>query len=146
MKKTIDPLRLASRGESLQGEVAMSNLARVSNVLQDEPSGQVSYCLDFSQDDQGRAMVNGRIQASVVLECQRCGQAVEIALDLNPHLMVAHSDQQAKQVPKEFEPLLVGGEPVILNEVLEEELLLALPMVPRHEEGQCPVDLPGYLN
>ncbi|MDF1759032.1 MAG: YceD family protein [Coxiellaceae bacterium] len=146
MKKTIDPLRLASCGESLQGEVALSALTRVSSVLQEQPSNQASYCLDFSQDEQGRAVVNGRIQASVVLECQRCGQAVEIALDLNPHLMVVHSDDQAKQIPKEFEPLMVGVEPVTLNEVLEEELLLALPMVPRHEEGECPVDLPGYLS
>ncbi|MDF1655007.1 MAG: YceD family protein [Coxiellaceae bacterium] len=146
MEKTIDPLRLASRGESLQGEVALSDLTRVSSELQDTPSGQVSYCFDFSHDEQGRAVVNGRIQASVMLECQRCGQVVEIALDLSPRLMVTRSDEQAKQIPREFEPLLVGEEPVALFEMLEEELLLALPMVPRHEEGKCPVDLPEYLN
>ncbi len=145
MEKTIDPLRLASRGQSLQGEVALSEMSRLSPLLQEKPLGQASYSLNFSQDTLGRPTVNGRIQANVVLECQRCGQAVEVALDCSPNLMVARSDEQAKQLPREFDPLVLGQEPVTLTGMLEEELLLALPMVPRHAEGECPVDLPEFL-
>ena len=145
MEQRIDPIRLAGQHQTLSGHIALQDFRRLGQVVVDA-SGQVEYSLDFTKDEQGQAVVNGRIGAKVMLECQRCGQAVEIALDLTPHLMVVRSDDQAKQVPRDYEPLLVGAAPLTLVDVLEEEILLALPMVPRHIEGQCPVELPEYLH
>lgn len=145
MEQRIDPIRLANQAKTLEGSSKLADFARLSLVLVDT-AGEVDYCLEFAKDEQGRAVVNGRISAKVMLECQRCGHAVEAALDLNPHLMVVVSDDQAKQVPRAYEPLIVDGAPLTLVDVLEEEILLALPMVPRHAEGECPVKLPEYLN
>ena len=145
MERRIDPIRLANQAKTLEGSSKLADFARLSQVLLDT-AGQVDYCLEFARDEQGQAVVNGRISAKVMLECQRCGHAVEVMLDLKPHLMVVVSDEQAKQVPRSYEPLITDGASLKLVDVLEEEILLALPMVPRHTEGGCPVTLPEYLN
>ncbi len=145
MEHNIDPVRLANQSKTLQGEVALSRCRRLETVLSDM-TGSVSYELDFSRSDQGKPVVNGRITANVMLECQRCGGTVEVALELNPHLMIVITDEQAKQVPSDYEPLLVDEAPLTIVDVLEEEILLGLPMVPRHDEGQCPASMPEYLN
>jgi uncharacterized protein len=145
MEKCIDPQRLARNGEVLEGSLDVVQLKRLSEVAGDA-GRPVDYCLRFSKNEANHPVVEGEIQAEVILTCQRCGEPMTCHLQAMPKLQVCLNDEQAARVATGYEPMVTEGKPVTLASIVEEELLLALPMVAKHEFGQCPADLPDYLH
>jgi uncharacterized protein len=80
-------------------------------------------------------------EATVDLECQRCLQPMDVALGVDRRFFFVESEEQAAALDAESEEDVLGLEPVLdLRQLVEDELLLALPLVPRHEV--CPEPLP----
>ncbi len=76
----------------------------------------------------------------VPLECQRCLQAVDVPLALERSFLFVHGEDAAAQLDTDSEDdVLALTRALDLRELVEDELLLALPIVPRHEV--CPVPL-----
>ena len=121
--------------------VAAAALARVrAAVAADE--GRVRYALRFGRDEAGRATVAGTIGGSVRLICQRCLQPMAYALQSEFLLGVVASDDLARQLPDHLEPLVVV-DVVDLAEIIEDEVLLCLPIVGYHAAQECGVSV-GY--
>ena len=78
------------------------------------------------------------VTANMPVVCQRCGQPFELPLEIKSQLCVVENDDLAKQLPAVYEPLVTDSQPVVLIDIVEEELLLAMPMAPRHAERACP--------
>ena len=79
---------------------------------------------------------------SVSLQCQRCLQAVTVRLDVDRHYRFVHSEEEAERLDEvSEEEILVLTPRLDLQELVEDELILSLPLVPRHV-GLCPVPLP----
>jgi uncharacterized protein len=76
------------------------------------------------------------------LICQRCLGPVKIALHAEPHLAWVKTDEALAALPEEYDPLLSADGRVALADLVADELLLALPLVPRHEGGTACRDLP----
>ena len=93
--------------------------------------------LDFSRQEDGRRIIRGYISGSVVMDCQRCLEPVEIKLDCDISLGIVDDEEEAELLPDQLDPL-VAGEESQLYELLEDELILALPIVPVHEECDPP--------
>lgn len=140
----IDPIQLARAKQQLVGSCRLSELPRIQAIA-DQRDGVVYYDLQFGQDDNRKYFIKGCMQASVWLICQRCNKPVEIQIDTNVSLSPIVSESQAVNLPAEYEPLVTQGEPVSFKAILEEELLLALPMSVKHSVGECPAELPDYL-
>ncbi len=68
------------------------------------------------------------------LQCQRCMQTMELAIDSTSHVALIALEADAAEVPEELEPVLARAGRISAGELLEEELLLALPIVPLHEQ------------
>lgn len=145
LMKDIDPIKLARVDQDLQGECQLTEMQRLSEALVAK-EGTASYQLSFRGDGYGKYYIDGRIQADLALECQRCGDPVIISIDTEPHLQVVLTDEQASKVANDREPLLTNGRSVSLISLIEDELLLSLPMMAKHEIGQCPKQLPDYLH
>jgi len=78
---------------------------------------------------------------SLALVCQRCLGPVATALDVDRWFRFVHDEDEAAALDAQIEEdVLALGRPLDLLALIEDELLLALPLVPRHE--QCPVPLP----
>ncbi|MAD27423.1 MAG: hypothetical protein CMK75_05280 [Pseudomonadales bacterium] len=75
--------------------------------------------------------------------CQRCLEQVVIPLDSECDVGFVETDEAAKQLPRLYEPVIVGEEPLDLISLIEDELLLALPAVPMHPQDTCQHP-PGY--
>lgn len=74
------------------------------------------------------------------LECQRCLSPVETALGAERSLRFVAGERQAAALDAEIEDdVLALSKNLDLRELIEDELLLALPLVPRHED--CPQPL-----
>lgn len=128
----------------LDGELNLADLPRVVEVLADV-SGKAVISLQFLRDIDHRVVIKGRISLTAVVECQRCGEPLALALDHTTDMSPVITDDQAAHVPKEYDPLVTHGEPLNVLAVVEDEILLALPMVPKHAKGDCPVTLPDCL-
>ena len=114
-------------------------------------AGEAEVQLRVSDDGSGRVIVRGRVKAQLTLTCQRCLGPVTRALTTEFKLVWVHSDAQAAALPPEpYEPLLSASGRVKVSELLEDELLLALPIVAVHatpeecsELGQRPASRPA---
>lgn len=136
----IDPIRMAETRRLLQGHVALAEMKRLTESLQDS-EGDVRVSLEFGIDEEGIRNVRGHIQAEVVLECQRCLEPMRYAIDSEFALGMVRSTTEAETLPSHYEPLVLDGDPLFLRDVLEDELLLALPIVARHAQDECSVKL-----
>lgn len=132
----IDPLRLARAGARLAGRLPLDNMSRLAAVLAAAPA-EAEVELAFDMDAEGRACVQLKLRAEVQLQCQRCLGAMPYAVTTERLLACVGSDAEAERLPEPYEPLLFTGEPLFLRDVVEDELLLSLPIVPRHDDVHC---------
>ncbi len=133
----IDPWSAADRGVRVEGCVPVSELQRVAGILSDE-HGEVRFNLRFYRDSRRRVCVEGHVSANLRMSCQRCLQPVEIAIDSNIALALIEVLDEAELLPDSYDPLMVSEQGVRPLDLAEDEILLALPQVPKHGSGeQC---------
>jgi uncharacterized protein len=99
-------------------------------------TGSVRGRARFSRE-QGLAVVELSIAGSATLECQRCLRPMELPLDTSARIALVGSESELARVPEELEPVLAPAARLSIGELVTEELLLTLPIVPLHagEEG-----------
>ncbi len=131
LPETIDPLHLADTRGELKGQLPVSNLDRLTEVLVDD-SGSVQVDLFFGREGK-IPKVEGNIKAALQLQCQNCLEAVEWSFDGNIKLGIVKTIEQANRLPEDFEPLMLEEEKILLKHFIEDELLLNLPAFPKHE-------------
>ncbi len=134
LPKLVDPRRLADQGITLKGVLAAENLPRVSQV--GDIQSEVEVELLFARDDQARTRVTGVIRGRFGLLCQRCMEPVDTEVSQPVDLVVVWDDDQSRSVPRDLDPWEVD-EQGNLFELVEDEVLLALPLVAKHPLGQC---------
>lgn len=136
----IDPIRMAETRRLLQGRIALAEMARLGESLQDS-DGEVTVSLEFGTDNEGIRFMRGRIQAEVSLQCQRCLETMRYPIDSEFSLALVRNTVEAEALPSHYEPLLVEGEPLFLRDIIEDELLLALPIVAMHAPEECSINI-----
>jgi len=94
------------------------------------PEGEARYALEFGRDSLGIAYLALRVEAALPLVCQRTLEtfAYRVALDQRLGLIASESEEAA--LPEGYEPLLIPDGQLDLADVIEDELILALPVVP----------------
>jgi uncharacterized protein len=136
----IDPFRMAESRRLFEGRIALAEMERLGELLQDS-DGEVTVSLEFGTDNEGIRFLRGRIQAEVSLECQRCLETMRYPIDSEFALALVRNTVEAEALPSHYEPLLVEGEPLFLRDIIEDELLLALPIVAMHKQEECSVNV-----
>lgn len=130
------PIRLARRGETLEGSVAIAKMPRLAALL-DDPSGCARFALRFGVDEVGQSCVLGRIEATLVMLCQRCLEPMRVAVECDVALALVAEGGDAASLDTRYEPLILGEAPVSLAGFVEDELILAVPGISRHASGEC---------
>ena len=135
LPETIDPIQLAEQGVRLTGELPLRDMARLASVCE-VGEGMATADLKFAREPHGLRYLRARIEARLRLICQRCLQPMDVEVRSQPILALFRPDESQAGVPEEAEPLVV--EPGwSLAALVEDELLLAMPMMPRHRTGEC---------
>lgn len=129
----IDPLHLVDKRGELKGQIPVSSLDRLADILFSD-TGAVTVELFFGRE--GRlAKIEGQIEAVLELECQNCLQAVQWPVKNVVKLGIVTSIDQADKLPEDYEPLLVDEGKILLKNIVEDELLLILPTFPKHQHN-----------
>jgi len=132
----VDPRKLADYQAELDYCVAFADLPRFASALLDN-QGTVRMQLSFARDEGGTLILRSLLQTQVALRCQRCLEQVELAVNsqCSYALLPKHADSSSVSAQHE---VLELNESLALAELIEDELLLALPLVPVHEDCQMP--------
>jgi uncharacterized protein len=132
-----EPLEFVEKKRRIKGIVPLAGLDRMRDVLLRQDGG-VQVDLDFRQE--GRvAAVTGRVETTLVLQCQCCLGALDWPVSSEVRLGVVASIDEANLLPEDFEPLLLDSGPVIaLADIVQDELLLAIPSVSQHPDCNLP--------
>ncbi|MBS9402126.1 DUF177 domain-containing protein [Halomonas sp. TRM85114] len=134
----IEPYKLATRAERLEGLMSLDNLVRLADAVGPQ-SGDCRVWLDFGVDAQGQREIRGRLEADLELPCRRCQMPMAQKVESEFLLGMVTSDALAAELPNTHEPVLVENEQLNLLEVVEDELILSLPQVVYHDEADCRV-------
>ena len=137
----IDPIRLAASRQQLHGELEISRLTRLAELLTSK-EGMVKVKLEFDIDVNKISYVRGSITADLSLICQRCLEAMPWHLDADVSLAFIAHEHKIEELVEEYEPYIIGSDPVVLSDLIEDEILLALPQVPLHSEVECKPAVP----
>lgn len=134
---TIDPFKSAQRDLICDGYFELSEFDRLCAVTE-KCSGQINVKIQFTVDEQGLVKVSGNGKATVELTCQRCNELFEQALSVDFNLSPVKKVADADELPSYYDAIELdeNGE-VNLRELVESELLLAIPLIPKHELDDC---------
>lgn len=146
----VNPFRLVEQRKRLHGLMPSGRMSRLQEVVLPE-TDDFTVEMDFTRSISGLPMISGYVRGCVVVECQRCMQPVQI--DVDSTLEVALTSHQADERPEQegLEAWLVEDERLFLQDFVEDEVLLALPLVAKHEQCEparelieaLPTDLPA---
>ncbi len=136
----VNPYQLADKKSQLNGEINAQRLKRLDDVTEGvTESAQTT--LSFDLDDSGRRIITGQVQGAADVLCQRCFKAFNYKLEGSFNLALVYNDEMAKALPAHLDSLLLlPDEPLDVASIVEDELLLCLPMHAMHPEGECHIE------
>ncbi|EYU13660.1 MULTISPECIES: 23S rRNA accumulation protein YceD [Photorhabdus] len=136
---TIDALRAAQKRLDYAGSYSPEQVLRIAESVV-SVDNDVDSVLSFQIDNQRLAVVRGHSDVDVTLECQRCGGNFSHHVHITYCFSPVVNDEQAEALPEEYEPIDVNefGE-IDLLAMIEDEIILSLPVVPVHDSEHCEV-------
>jgi len=140
---TLDIRKAAAREVVVKGAVTLAGLERLRGALASD-EGFVDAVCSFARDEQSRNLVTVKIEAELSVPCQRCLDSMPIRIQSENRLAIVWSDEQAKQLPSDLEAWVVEVEQGDLWALVEDELMLGLPIVSYHESLECKQILDAY--
>ena len=137
----IHPERLSTRPQRFEGRFAPGDLERLDDVLANG-DGELRYRISASLDPQRRKVVSCIIEGFVFLTCQVTLEAFRHEISVQDRLVLVARESELPAVEEESdeEDHVVADEPLDIRDLVEEAVLLALPMMPRKPglEGAAP--------
>lgn len=134
----INGLEFAQRGEALRGSIPVAELQRVCDVLPSR-DGEVHYELSGRINEAGKPMLKLKLDGRFRVVCQRCLEEMDYPLVLETELELVADESDLKPIEEEGESvdMVVADKEMDVASLVEEEILLGIPMSPKHPEGQC---------
>lgn len=124
----VDPWRMVQARREFRGALPVAALTRLRESLA-EPTGEVVYAITFGADDFGTDWVRVELDTELTLTCQRLLRPFQWPLSIVQQLGLIKDEAGESALPEGFEPLLVEDGHLNLKVVIEDELILALPVV-----------------
>ncbi len=128
---------MAQARQVYEGSIPVARMRRLAESL-GSTEGEVAYQLSFDRGSDGRTLVHMHAEAQLVLVCQRSlenfMQPVAVDQDFG---VIARESEEAELMP-EVEPLLSPDGMINPTELIEDELILALPLIPVKPGAKIP--------
>ena len=130
----IDGFEFAAAGATQQGVWAVGDFPRLRDMLA-SGAGEIRYEINGVHDARGRPALRVRVLGALLLRCQRCLEPMRFEVDTDETLVLAATQAEIDAEPADASApdRLLAGEEMRVRDLLEDELILALPYAPRHE-------------
>ena len=135
----LHPDRLSSKPMVMEGTFTPADLERLEDSLADD-RGELSYRITARLDPRRGKVVSCIIEGFVFLTCQTSLEPFRHDVSIEERLVLVESESQLPPVEEESETedYLVADEPLDIRDLVEDAVLLALPMVPRKPGLEAP--------
>jgi uncharacterized protein len=139
LKRISDAFAFARDGRVLEGTLAVADLERLHDLLA-ELAGEVTFRLQGFKGENGEPMLHLVVSGLVPLACQRCLEPVPCDLDVDTllELVPEGADLSQDELEDDTRDFLPVVRELDVAELVEDEILLALPVAPRHEKCGLP--------
>ncbi len=135
----IDAFEFCRSNGHRDGVTPVAEMSRLNKDCADQ-SGQVAWAIDGATSKQGYPQMTLSVSGTVQLMCQRCLTPFAYEMESSTTLMLgkddAHADEMEEVIDDESIDVIVGSRTCDIRDLIEDEALLALPQVPKHEV--CP--------
>lgn len=135
----LDLRMLAEQEAILAGQIPNRFMRRLRESMAEE-AGETEAELRFAFDPVRRPTVEGWAKTELALVCQRCLEVYQQPLSVGFSLVLVRGEVEEELLGEEVEALLHDSDRVRTVDLLEDELILALPIVAMHaDEKDCQV-------
>ncbi len=135
--EVLDAWRMVAAQREFEGRIPLSAMARLRGSLL-QPQGEARYVLAFGTDALKVPYADLRIEAELPLECQRSLQRFLLPVRLEQRLGLVRDEADEAALPPGYEALLVEADGMLKPaELVEDELILALPVVPVSPDAEA---------
>ena len=141
----IDNIAFAKKNEHIEGVLSLADCPRLDELLKASTDPKVnrsvaiSYMMEGKTDAVGQHLLHLAISADITPSCQRCLNAMPLMLNLNFNYLigeVSDTDVEAVDVDNSDEyDLQQANKTMDLTALIEDEVIMAMPIAPMHEEG-----------
>ena len=133
----IDSLDFARNGRIIEADIPFAELSRLLDVLEN-PGGVLHYTLQGTLDGSGQPVLDVSMSGRCKLLCQRCLNGLDYEIQHQTRLSLCdEAGLEALQGDDEEPDSILADAHLDVLELLEEEILLSLPIAPKHELGAC---------
>lgn len=133
LPETANFVRQVELNRTIEGVYPLSKMERLSEALLSD-EGYITAKLEFGYSF-GFACLKGKVSVKSLVECQRCLKPMETELEGRFKFALVNSEDEFELIPEEFEPYLLEGDEQSIIDLIEDELLLSIPMVTVHENA-----------
>jgi uncharacterized protein len=135
----LDCLEFARSGSVLERSISLDELPRLADVLV-TVAGFMSVRLEGSRDEAGKSWLQVDIVGEPVLCCQRCLGGVKFPLAISSRLQLIAPGEEwpDDDLADDSADAIEAEKALAVLSLIEEEVLLALPIAPRHEQCEPP--------
>ena len=136
LPQQVDHRRLAAEKSELHGSLPLASFSRLGEMIAGV-DGDVEVQLKFRPGKKHRTLVLGRFSTTVVMECQNCLEPVTVKVASSLRSLVVAQVEDLLAMEQDEDGIVCNSTELSLVDLLEDELILNLPMVPRHDVGEC---------
>ncbi len=134
LQQTYKVTRELGNNAYFEGNMSLSQMARLSElVLASE--GVIPVTFEFGYNAFQHASIKGHYEAHLNVECQRCLEPMELVIDQDFELLIDASEEDIQSF--ELDSVYSTDGYLDMVEVIEDELILALPIIMMHENTNC---------
>lgn len=135
----IDAFEFCRSNGHREGVTPVAEMSRLNKDCADT-SGQIAWAVDGATSKQGYPQITLSVAGTVQLVCQRCLTPYAYEMDTSTVLMLGKDDEHADEIEEVIADdsidVIVGSRTCDMRDLIEDEALLALPQVPKHDV--CP--------
>ena len=136
----VDPFKLVEQSRLLEGRIPQDDFPRIKELLfstgdnNESNDKLIEVNLEFTRTDTGLAVIKGSIKADLQMTCNRCLEATDLTIDSDLEVVLVSSDEQAERLQNSFDIWLVEDHNLFFTDFIEDEILLAMPIVITHDD------------
>jgi len=126
----IDSLHFARAALEQRGVLGMERMPRLAKMQCSTPG--LDYELRGGRASNGKPCLRFSVRGSMQLVCQRCLDPLPVPVAIDAELQLSESLREISEADDEIDRVLASRH-MDVGQLVEDEVILALPMVPRHE-------------
>ena len=140
LKTYIQPRKLAKKEGVLKYKWQVKDFGRLEGLLFSD-DGVIEVELKGRQDNRHRCLVEANIKADVSLECQTTFEPISYQVDTKVTYCTVIEEEQIADLDEDYEPLLIDDGQVDIKQVIEDELILSLPLIANKASKETNIQL-----